>query len=245
MTTTTNLNITHLEAAQNQKETTVNDALNAIDGALAGLFTYNFTSAVAYTVSTGNDDHLNMCVRITDVSTKLAATTTVIFPNNNQLHVVQNNTLQSIVFKTALGTGVTVGPSTLETIYCDGTDILSVAALSSTAYPHDMNFFIGDNPASGATIALLPTSRIVAFTSAVSNQSIGYCITTATASSEYVLYKDGSRFGAFKFISSQASALVSISDTTFQVGNIFTIIAPNPQDASLQGVGLSIKALRY
>jgi len=126
MATTTNLGITKVEAAQFQKEVTMNTALDTIDKVLAGKYTYNMASDANYTVSDSNSQ--NRIIIITDTGVVLTTTRDITIDNLTKDWIVENRTAQSLVFKTAGGAGtVTVTSATIRHIYGDGTSIFAVA----------------------------------------------------------------------------------------------------------------------
>ena len=133
MSTTPNLLISHIAAAQNNKEVTANTGFDDFDGAITGLKTV----AMANTDQTlSNADALyNMVFVCTGVDT---ADRNLILPQQKKLYIVSNQTTggYNIIVKTAAGgspTTVTLSnpnnsPLTSEysILYCDGSNVILI-----------------------------------------------------------------------------------------------------------------------
>jgi hypothetical protein len=84
-----------------------------------------------YTLTAANeaaDEARQMFIRLTGT---LSTTRNVICPAVSKLYFVSNETTggQSIVFKTAAGTGITVPNGSRVSLYCDGTNVVSSITL--------------------------------------------------------------------------------------------------------------------
>jgi len=65
----------------------------------------------------------------------------------------------------------------------------------------------------------------------------------ATASTTFTLLKNSISFGTFNFTAAANTATCSVAaDTTFDVGDRPTITAPNPADATLADVFVTLRA---
>jgi hypothetical protein len=109
--------------------TTVNNGLTSlVDAAIAGTATVSMTDA-NYTLTAANeaaDEARQMFIRLTGT---LSTTRNVICPAVSKLYFVSNETTggQSIVFKTAAGTGITVPNGSRVSLCCDGTNVVVAA----------------------------------------------------------------------------------------------------------------------
>jgi hypothetical protein len=125
---------------------TVNQGLTElVDAAIAGTAAVTMTDA-NYTLSLANesaDESRNMCIRL---SGALTAQRQVICPPLSKLYVVSNETTgsQSIVFKTAAGTGITVPNGSRRILYCNGTSVQEAIT--------DIVFTSGDQTVAGQKI---------------------------------------------------------------------------------------------
>lgn len=102
-----------------------NGLTQLVEDAIAGTVGVAMTDANK-TLSTANeavDEARHMFINLTGA---LTATRNVVCPSVSKLYFVSNNTSggQSIVFKTAAGTGVTVANGARVALYCDGTNVV-------------------------------------------------------------------------------------------------------------------------
>lgn len=131
MTTTTNLNITHISASQAQKEVTANEAFDILDGAIGGLLTHEMSSDADYTLlTTGTPPYewQRMAIKITDSPTTLTAARNIVVPAEAKPYIFINATAQTLTLKTASGTGIGVATNKTALLYCDGTNVVRVTA---------------------------------------------------------------------------------------------------------------------
>src|SRR6266545_6076167 len=125
---TPNLNITHIVTAQAQKEVTANEAFDALDTALCGQLSLDFTSGnVALSEAQFRS---SIAFRATNLS--VARDLTV--PAIKRLFVVSNKDGTNTLTVKRGATSVTVAASKLALLYTDGTtDGLFAAAADSGA----------------------------------------------------------------------------------------------------------------
>lgn len=124
MTTSTNLEITHIQTSQGQKEVTANAAFNILDGAVAGEYALSMPADADYDFSTvtppGRVEALSaLAINITSAVT-LTATRTVTFPENNKLYLIKNATTgnQSLLIEQdVIADSFTLGPSERALVY--------------------------------------------------------------------------------------------------------------------------------
>lgn len=125
---TPNLAIIHIAASQNQKEVTANTAFDDLDLALTDFYPVTITDA-DYTFS--NPEALTHMVY--KISGALTANRNVVVPNNKKMYVVSNNTSggHNITVKTSAGTGISLSSTAFVVLYCDGTNVIALAASAS------------------------------------------------------------------------------------------------------------------
>lgn len=84
----------------------------------------------------------------------------------------------------------------------------------------------------------------VAFPAGLS-ESRAKSVVAATASAQFLLKKNGAQFGTVTFApSSTVGVVTSPTDTTFVAGDVLSVIAPDPRDATLEGVSMTITGYR-
>jgi len=151
MSTTTNLAVTLIEESQNQKEVTANEAFEIFDGAIAGLLTVDLTGLSGNVTPTATS--VIRCLVI-KCSGALGADVNLIVPNNNHAYMLwHNGTDFDVIIKTVAGSGVTLNPTEAQFVYCDGTNVIGIAAVGSgSAIPIDKTVAFKDGL--GAVIVL-------------------------------------------------------------------------------------------
>lgn len=135
-----NLSIDHVAASQNQKEVTINDAIDRLDNAYNAFTTVDLTSDVTLTV---NEFTENFLFKLAGSPT---ATVTLNIPANKRMFGLQNATGQNVVVQVAGGAGQSyslyIGQNTV--LYCDGTDVSVQVASPPT--PYDFGTIFLDEP---------------------------------------------------------------------------------------------------
>lgn len=111
--------------------TTTNTNLGtALEQAIVGYGTANFTTDLDLTISLTDDNATqvarNFALNVTS-SGSLTATRNLIVPTIQKQYLIQNSTTgsQSIVVKTSAGTGITVPNGARTLVYVDGTNVVS------------------------------------------------------------------------------------------------------------------------
>lgn len=130
MSLTPNLEITHIEENQNNKETTANEGFDFLDGAVAGMLSVDCTGVSADITLTKLQALRNLVIATTGA---LAGAINVIVPDNRKAYLIWNAaTGFNITFKTAAGGGVTLAPAETRLLYCSGVDVLDMVLGGST-----------------------------------------------------------------------------------------------------------------
>jgi hypothetical protein len=74
--------------------------------------------------------------------------------------------------------------------------------------------------------------------------SIATLGTAATSSAVFKIKRNGSQIGTFTFAASGAVASFSMSEQTFNVGDLLSLVAPTSPDATAAGLALSLLGLK-
>lgn len=130
MTNTTNLDIEHLPAGANQPEVFVNEGLDKLDTAVAGLLTHAVATDGDYTLATGTSppEWLYNVVQVTDTGGTLSTGRNIIVPAREKQYWLRNDTAQTLKIKTATGLGVPIATNKVAGVQCDGTNIFRLTA---------------------------------------------------------------------------------------------------------------------
>lgn len=119
---------------------------------------------------------------------------------------------------------------------------LGIADPAFTRY--DIVVDIPERPASGATMAKWVAPSLVTFKAGLA-ESRGDADAAATVSSVFSLKKNGTQFATATFSATNDTAIFACaSDTAFAAGDVLTIIAPNPRDATLSNIALTVVGFR-
>lgn len=129
---TTNLGITHIDAAQNQKEVTANEAFDHLDEALTNRLQKGITdgSDTVLDTAVGGEALANLVYQMTGT---LTANRNMVVPTNKKVYVCQNATTGgfSVTVKTAAGSGIAVAPGETRILYCNGTNVVELEVKGS------------------------------------------------------------------------------------------------------------------
>ena len=238
MVTTPNLVITHIDQSQAAKEDTFNTGLDKLDGAIAGFLAKAVTDG-ADTVLTDAEALENMVFSFTGT---LTDDRNVEFPDNNKIYVCQNNTTGgfSITLKTNTGAGVVLTSGGLAIFGVDDTpDVVQLTDVSGDA-PYDMGFFFGGLPVAGALLSKFVFDRNVDFPSGLTG-SEGHSRVAATAQTDFDIQKNSVSIGTCRFAAAASTAtFIMAGAQSFVATDRLEIVAPNPQDATLEDVSITL-----
>ncbi len=255
MATTTDLNITLLETGQTQKE-----GLEVLGRAVAGLADLTLAGDHALSAAEAR------CAVVRVTGQPAPAVLTV--PARRQVRAVLNAGAHAVTV-TAGGAGVAVGAGSTALLYCDGTDVVTIVggapslaldglsdvtlatpaaghvlafdgtAWANAAPPFDLALFIAGTPTAGETCLRHVFARAVSFPAGLagSRASAGSASAGTVA---FSLRKNGAAFGALTFAAGAAGTFAAASPTTFAPGDVLTVLAPDPADAALADVALTL-----
>ena len=245
MTSTDNLQITHIEVSQADKEGAINNIADNLDRATMGRLQHDMASDADYTLLTVSNEHINLYLQIDDTGVVLTAARNIILPNNRQIHIAFNNTAQTLTFKTVAGSGVAVQAGSRDIIYTDGTDVVSAVGLAADNYPQDYHWYFPNKPPNNALIGFIVMTRTVEFVSGLTG-SYGESVISATASTDFDIKKNGSSIGTINWAAAATSATFTFASTTsFSAGDELKVFAPATQDSTLSGISISLKGSRF
>jgi len=162
-----------------------------IEEAIAGVASITMTDA-DYTLTTANGATDQARQMVLNMSGALTATRNVICPAVQKVYIVQNATSggQSIVIKTAAGSGVTVPNGTATLVFCNGTNV--VPAMDAFTG----NLVIGDSSADTLTINSTVQPGVV-----ISGSSSGNALrVTQTGSGNALLVEDAANPDGSPFV---------------------------------------------
>jgi hypothetical protein len=119
-----------------------------------------------------------------------------------------------------------------------------VADLSATTgWPYDVGGGFVGVPTASVVLMRYPFPRTVVFPSGLTN-SQGVAGTASTGTATFNINKNGSNVGTMVFTASAVATFTMGSTTTFNAGDILTVVAPASPDATLADIGFSLTGTR-
>lgn len=117
-------------------------------------------------------------------------------------------------------------------------------ALEFATKPYIVGMTYNGKPSASLVLIRHPVTEAVTFPASMTG-SYGVAGTAATAQTDFDLQKNGVSFGTLRFAAAGTSAtFIAASSTSFAAGDILTVVAPASQDATLAGLGFSLKGTR-
>lgn len=164
--------------ATGENSTTWGDVTNvnlgtALEEAIVGSADVTFASAnVTLTLSDTNASQTARNVRLRCTGTTGGSTRNLVVPAIEKPYIVQNDCADSIVIKTAAGTGVTVPAGATTWVYGDGVNVVSAISYApaiSTLDFASVNAVVGTLVATNLTSTNLTTTNLNATTAVLTN----------------------------------------------------------------------------
>lgn len=226
-----NLDLTQLVAAQNNKETTINDTNGELDAAITQVITISIDSSNAVILTDDEFRRNNIFFFQPDVTTPTSAITVTVPAIERGTFNVINTTAQSITVTVASQTisAPVVFSNAAAALINDGSN---VRGTGSNRAIYDLGFFTAGTPTASSSIFSYVFPRSVTFLSSLPG-SQGYADTAPSAQTDFDIQQDGVSVGTITFAaSSQTATFVFSSDSTYIEGQRLTIISP----ANLNGL---------
>jgi len=236
-----NLSLTQLAASQAQKEVTINATNGELDAALTEFVTADFTSGNV-TISNANYRRA-ILLRATTVTVAGRVMTLPAIKRLISIHSVTGNTQPLTIRRGTTDLELLAGRTGL--FYTDGTTNGLVRIGDGGDLPYDIGVFTPGLPVAGAVLFRLPAVRAF-FLPANLSGSRALSVSAATATAEFSIRKNGTEFATFSFAAAATTATFTGpgSITEFTTSDNLSVVAPNPQDATLADVGLLLRGGR-
>jgi len=242
-----NLGITQLTSNQNNKENTINNADGRIDAAMTEQLSNALTGA-SPTVTITTSQAQQAALFIFTTGTTPTGTATVNFPAIKRGFIrVRNESSIPLDF------GISGQPATKprvysgttsRTLYCDGTNVRVADGGEALGQPFDLGVFFPSTMTDGQLIVRYVFTRDVDFPTNLSG-SFAKAVSAATAQTDIDVQKNGGSIGTIRFAASGTVATFpSVTATAFAAGDILSLFAPTPADATLADVGFTLKGTR-
>jgi len=117
-------------------------------------------------------------------------------------------------------------------------------ALWTAPQPYDVAIYIPGVPTAGATLITKRFTRSVTFPAGFADSQSG-CEVAATASTVFSLRKNNSQIGTVTIGAGNTEGIFALAtEITFVAGDRLTVVAPDPADATLAGLSLTLAGTR-
>lgn len=241
---TPQLEISHITANQNNKETTANAAFDALDNAMNALL--DVAAAATITLTEAQFRACQM-IRVTGA---LGAAFLLDFPSGTaKQFMVFNNTNRTMRIEcgSSVSTQAELEAGYLGVFYCEGDEIYKVAeaaAVTPTPSSFDIGVFVAGVPLGEELVMRYVFVSDVELPAGLTG-SQARAGTASTGTLRFTLEKNGTYIGYIQFASSSTGTFSLASATSFTAGDILAIYADEyGEDNTLADVSLTLKGTR-
>jgi hypothetical protein len=121
-----------------------------------------------------------------------------------------------------------------------GTDVSAYVPLQA----YDVSFYLAGKPGAGAIVFKYVFPRVVSFEDQFAGAK-GDCDVNPASTAVYDMHKNGVSIGSISIGTGGVFTFSSDSggSPSFAADDVLTVIAPNPQDAALEGVGVTLAGM--
>lgn len=239
-----NLNLPQIAAAQAQKHQTSNDADDFLDLALTEVLAVNLaSSSVTLTSAQFREAFLFDC-------TGHSVARELICPAVKRPFAVRNGGTGAITVRG--GSGSPLGSASVAAgdtgfFYSTGTTLRAIASSGgAVSNPYDVGGTLNGVPTASQVLLRYPFPRTVVFPAALAG-SRGFAAVGPTAQTDFNIRKNGTNVGTMRFKTGSPNnhgEFIMASQTTFNVGDVMTVVAPASPDATLADIGFALVGTR-
>lgn len=237
-----NLAISHVAASQNQKEVTINDAIDRLDEAISGRLVLDFTVGEVTLTEAQLRRHVAFA------TTGMAEGRGLMAPPIRRLFLVDNAASAHALAVRCGSTTVLVEAGAVQLLHTTGTTDGLVAAappsLVAGAVPFDIVLYLPGNPEAAERLLKLEVARAFAIPENLAG-SRGHADAAATAAAVLSLRHNGTAVGTITFAAgSQDAAFALAGGLALLPGHRLELDAPAVQDATLAGLAFTFLGYR-
>lgn len=238
-----NLGLDQVAENQAAKEVTINTATGQLDAALTEALAVDYTPNVNITLTTTQFQR-NIRFRANNLSSGKQ----LILPAVKKLAMFNNSPANSGTLTVVQGaTTIDLAPGDTVFLYCSGTALSMVSKYNSnpTTKPYDVATFCAGKPDSSEMLLRFNYPRAVTLPASLSGSRITAAV-AATATTDFLLAKNGSTIATIRFAASGTVASVSgmASDVSFAVNDQLALSAPGTQDATLADIAFTFAGVQ-
>jgi hypothetical protein len=234
-----NLAVAHVAASQNQKEVTINDAIDALDRAV--------TDTLALDLSAGSLSLTAAQLRAAMVLHPMGALTgpgSILVPQIRRVFALLN-TDSAFAVTVARGTSaVAVQPGESALLICDGTT--NGVFRVGPGYPvYDFGMVAGTAPGAGEVLGKVVIPRPLLIPPDLAESAV-HVDTAPEADFAIVLTRNGVAVASITVHPDASASLATSANAPVAIaaGDVIRFVAPATPDASIAGISLTIAARR-
>lgn len=237
------LDLPTIATNQNQKEQTSNDADAALEAAMCNNADIDLTSG-NYTIpddaspdETADDFKRNFSFTLQN-ATSAGREVTIPAVARYVLFVCDSSCTQNVDLKVG-STTLTISPSTKMLVRVDGT-ANGLEQMAFNSGPPNIGVSYQGMPGSGDILLAYVYVQVGSFPASLSGSRAKSDV-AATSDSTFDVKKNGSSIGSIFFGAGQSTGVFSGAGGSFVAGDVLKIVAPNPQDATLADIAITLK----
>lgn len=230
-----NLKIAHVAANQNQKEVTVNDAINALDRAMTATSVLDCTAGGAISVTTAQ---ARGSVRL-ELAGAPAAAFTLTLPDVPRLLVLSNGTEQTATVGNATGATIDIEDGATVLIVSTGTGVLLVGSAGGGAY--DFGMVAAATPTASQVLGKVVIPRAITLPADLAG-SYGHVDTPPTAGFVIDVQRNATGIGTVTIAIDGSFAFATSGGAPVMVaaGDVIRFQAPAAVDAAIAGIAVTL-----
>lgn len=233
--------------SQNNKATTINNAIAFLEQAANATFSNLSVGGSGVTINEATFTRYNVFV-----FGGLTGAQTVTFPatvdsNTTQrvFSVVNADTADALTIQGTGGAGdkviLSAGQSAIIRMVAD--DCYRIAT-GDVVIPYDVGLYVPGIPADGDDVGTVIFARACIMADDFAG-SVGHCGANPTSTAVFTVEKNGSSVGTISINTSGVFTFATTGTTvSFAVGDRLTLVAPSPDDATLADIAVTFKAER-
>lgn len=242
------LGIDQVAENQHSKHITINDAFNALEAASNAPIAVDMTAANVTMTEAVFTSGFVFNATGHSVSRTLTFPATVNAVASKRTIIITNGGTADLLIKSGAGATTTLAAGTKAMITIVSTVITVLFQSGGSGTTGDeaiIGIFVPDQPDVSAEIVRHPMVRAIQFPANFSG-SRGSVRVNPTGTSTLGVFKDGASVGSIQISTGGAFTFTSSGGLAvdFAVGQVLTIVAPNPQDATLADIGFTLKGTK-
>jgi len=237
-----NLAIAHVGAAQNNKETTVNAAVDALDNAMNSILD-KVTDATTDVLLSDLEFRSYSIFRLTGTT---GTETPLFIPAGIIKHFTvynQTDAVVSIETEDATSLAIELAAGAIASYHSDGSEI-TLISVGAAASSFDIGMYIQGVPTTEELVfrykVVTPFSIPAGATGSLADAAV-----TSTGAVAFSLEKNGTPFGNILFNASATGVFTVLVETSFVAGDVFSIFSDEYGDAdTLANISITFKGIR-